>query len=77
MTLSGNNNANVYFLCHEFFDGEYDIVTDIAVYSTYQKAAEAIERLKKIPKFIDHPDSFEIGEVEIDKDYWQEGFFTY
>lgn len=68
----------VYALTHFYEDEEgYDIVTDIATYSTKEKAVEAMERLKKHPKFISHPDDFNIDTYELDKCFWTEGFTTY
>ena len=70
----------VYELTHEYEMPEdengviYDITTDIAIYSTEEKALAAMERLKKHPAFKKHPEGFEIGKTEIDKDYWTEGF---
>jgi hypothetical protein len=67
---------SVFLLEHFYEDEEYDIVTTIGVYSSNYKAQQAIEKLKKLNKFKDHPDDFIIEEYEIDKDEWTEGFFT-
>ncbi len=73
----------VYELTHEYElpadeNGViYDMGTDIAIYSSRKKALAAIERLKSHPAFKDHPDGFEIGKIEIDKDYWTEGFVVW
>ena len=68
----------VYELTHFYEDSEgYDIVTEIAVYTTMDKAQEAEKRLKKHPKFRDHPNDFVIDEYILDQDNWQDGFFTY
>ncbi len=48
----------------------------IGVYSSKDKAEEAIARLTKQPRFRDLPDYFSIGEYEIDQDDWCEGFVT-
>lgn len=48
----------------------------IGVYSSKDKAHEAIERLSKQPGFRDLPDYFCIDEYEIDLDHWCEGFVT-
>jgi len=66
---------SVFYLAHEWYDGEYDYITDIAVYSTLEKAEKALKRLKRHKKFKDHPEGFGIDEYEIDKDHWTEGFF--
>lgn len=71
----------VYELTHSYEieeDGHiYDIFTDIAVYSTKKKALEAVERLKKLPKFKGNPEGFEICKCILNKSYWDEGFVTY
>lgn len=48
----------------------------IGVYSSKDKAENAIERLSKQPGFRDFPDHFYIDEYEIDRDNWSEGFIT-
>ena len=60
--------------CYENEDG-YDEIKFIGVYSTEEKAKGAIERLKTIEGFRDHPvDCFYIDKYEIDKDHWTNGF---
>lgn len=54
-------------------DGDEDAKL-IGVYSTDQKAEQAIERLRVQPGFRDAPGSFEVSDYELDKDYWAEGF---
>ena len=68
---------SVYYLQHEWFDGEYDYPTDIAVYSTLEKAETALKKFKKHPYFASHPEGFTISEYEINEDNWTEGFFIY
>jgi hypothetical protein len=48
----------------------------IGVYSSKEKAQEAINRLSLQPGFKDFPDYFFIDEYEIDQDNWCEGFTT-
>jgi len=48
----------------------------IGVYSSKEKAEEAIARLSKQPGFKDLPDHFNIDEYKIDQDNWYEGFVT-
>lgn len=67
----------VYFLSHEWYDGEYDHITDIAVYSTQQKAQKALLKFKHCLRFRKYPDGFNISEYIVDEDNWTEGFFTY
>lgn len=58
---------------HAMADGHEDTKL-IGVYSTDQKAEQAIERLRAQPGFRESPDSFEISDYEVDKDYWAKGF---
>lgn len=58
---------------HAMPDGHEDTKLN-GVYSTDQKAEQAIERLRAQPGFRDSPDSFEMSDYEVDKDYWAEGF---
>lgn len=68
----------VYFLQHfyENYD-EIECITDLGVYSTRKKAEEALEKFKKNKKFKDHPNDFNIDTYEVDKTFWEEGFFSW
>lgn len=59
----------------------------IGVYSSLASAQDAVRRLASMPGFKDAPeirnpeiddeeDGFYIDEYEIDRDHWEEGFFT-
>jgi hypothetical protein len=59
----------------------------IGVYRSFEAARAAIERLSAQPGFREHPRlidplkdeeeaGFYIGEYELDKDHWSEGFVT-
>jgi hypothetical protein len=48
----------------------------IGLYSSEQKAKEAMERSILLPGFAENQDGFEIDRYEIDKDHWKEGFIT-
>lgn len=48
----------------------------IGVYSTKEKAEEAVNRLRRQPGFVDLPDCFYIDEYTLDEDHWDEGFTT-
>jgi len=78
----------VYVLQHlvEYSDGSEDVKM-IGVYSTYERAKEAVERLKDQPGFKDNPgirdplnesgnlvSGFYIDEYALDEDHWREGF---
>lgn len=60
---------------HEFDDDTEDIKF-IGVYSTYQKAEEAVDRLKNQSGFCDTPEGFHIDLYEVDVDHWTEGYVT-
>ena len=69
--------TKVYLLWHVHTDD--DDVDDeklIGVYSTEEKAKDAIERLKEKPGFRDYPDGFEICDDVVDRDSWTEGFIS-
>ena len=69
---------SVFILWHtnEFEDGHEDVKL-IGVYSTRQRATEALERVRDQPGFRDRPAGFEISERAIDaRDDWQEGYVT-
>lgn len=58
---------------HEFDDGSED-VKFIGVYSNWQKAEQAVQRLQGQKGFRDTPKGFAIDEYELDKDHWAEGY---
>jgi len=72
---------NVYVLwhIHELHDdyGLHDEEKLIGIYSTEEKAAEAIEAHKDLEGFRDYPvECFEIHEAVVDRSNWNEGFTT-
>ena len=62
---------------HVSDDGSEEDVKLIGVYRSRDLPEGAIERLRGQPGFVDHPDGFEIGEYELDKDHWTEGFVSW
>ena len=46
----------------------------IGVYSSEERAKEALEKVRIQPGFRDYPDGFEIYEDELDMTDWREGF---
>lgn len=70
----GEFTDTVFYLSHEWYDGEYDYITQLGFYSSFQKAKNAESAFKKDSCFAEHPDGFEIGEIIIDKTGWTEGF---
>lgn len=48
----------------------------IGVYSSEEKARQAVTRLTPLSGFRDFPNGFYIGGYELDEDHWTEGFVT-
>jgi homoserine kinase type II len=69
--------ASVFVLqhVHSLDDGAED-VKFIGVYSSREKAQEAVARLAGLPGFADAPDGFHIDEYRLDQDNWAEGYVT-
>ena len=84
----GNNMKSVFLLEHVHVITEDNIdVKTIAIYSSEKNALDAIERLKNQPGFLDYPklldptkddeeSGFCLGEYELGKDHWAEGYAT-
>jgi hypothetical protein len=68
----------VYLVEHarDVGDGEIDVKT-IGIYSSGDKAREAIERTLKLVGFSDFPGGFTADAYMVDEDHWEEGFQTY
>lgn len=73
----GEFKDSVFYLAHEYFDGEYDNVSDLGYYSTYENARKSLSKYHEKPEFKNYPDGFCIDEYKIDKPEWTDGFFTY
>lgn len=58
---------------HSMEDGGED-VKFIGVYSSWEKARAAVERLGREVGFADAPDGFHIDEYRVDQDQWVEGY---
>jgi hypothetical protein len=67
--------ASVFVLqhVHEREDGVED-VKFIGVYSSREKAQEAVVRIGRLPGFADAPDGFHIDEYRVDQDNRVEGY---
>ena len=65
----------VYVVQHlrEDPDG-YDDVKFIGVYSTKERAEEAVDRIRQLPGFAEVPLGFDIQLYKLDVDHWTEGF---
>ncbi|MDU7522432.1 MAG: hypothetical protein E7K72_13745 [Roseomonas mucosa] len=46
----------------------------IGIYSSEEKASQAMARMRRLPGFRDWPGGFRIYEVTLDRDLWPEGF---
>ena len=55
---------------------ENDDVKQIGVFSSLQKAQAIIEQHKKYKGFNQSAHNFWIDTYQLDKPYWQEGYFT-
>lgn len=67
----------VYVLQHSHpIANDAEDVKFIGVYSTRQKAQEAVMRMAALPGFVDAPDEFSIDEYQLDQAQWSEGFVT-
>jgi hypothetical protein len=70
-----------YLLQHEYeykFNNEtFEEVKVLGIYSTREKAEEAINYYMTLEGFKDHPiECFHIDEYTFDERHWAEGFFT-
>ncbi len=69
----------VYSLTHEVYiieEPEKDDWVDLGVYSTQEKAEEALGRFKKLKRFEAYQDGFEICRCKINRDGWTSGYAT-
>lgn len=68
----------VFFLEHIYEINDNEEIKHIGVFSSYNKAIEAINFLKNKPGFKDHPlDCFKVSEAIIDNFEWKEGFISW
>ena len=74
--VPGCFGATVFYLSHEWYDGEYDYVTDLGYYSSRKNAEEAKTRYLCEEYYKEHSEGFCIDNYEINKRNWTEGFFT-
>ena len=63
-------------LWHQRYDGHQDHDKLLGVYSTKEKAEQAVAQLRVKPGFRDYPEGFEILEGPIDETYSLEGFVS-
>ena len=72
-----NQMQTVFLLNHscEREETNFKETRTIGIYSTQKKAEEAMTLVKALKGFSDYPDGFEIEENELDKTWWEVGFF--
>ena len=70
----------IYLLKNEFYEDDYDIVTDFGFYTGMDEAKAAVLQLssyhRKGKSYLSDPTNYTIGELNLDIDnpYWSEGF---
>jgi len=70
----GDFKSLLFYSSHEYYDGEFDYITDLGYYSTYQKAKKSQLKYKREPEFSEHPDGFYIASFKIGRRGWTAGF---
>lgn len=67
--------ASVFVLQHVHSqEDDIEDVKLIGVYSSREKAQEAVTRMGGLPGFADAPDGFHIDEYRVDQAHWEEGY---
>lgn len=75
--IPGDFEGKVYFLSHEWYNGEYDYVTYVGYCSTRQKAEDSKMLVQLEEEFSEHQNGFWIDEYIIDQMEWKEGFCSW
>lgn len=73
----GKFDKYVYYLSHEWYDGEYDFESDLGFYSTKKKANLAEKKYRLEAEYLEHQDGFYIGKYKINEMNWKEGFLAW
>lgn len=68
---------HAYMKVSENYFGIEEDVKFIGVFSTEEKAKEAVARLQKQPGFINWQRGFHIDSYTLDQDHWSEGFVPF
>lgn len=67
----------VYVLQHNYvLQNGGDEIKILGVFSSEEKAQEAIEIYRTLPGFCEHPQDFYLDKYLVDEKCWTEGFFT-
>jgi uncharacterized protein (DUF2384 family) len=61
---------------HQIMPEQEDIKL-IGIYSTYERAQAAQNRISKLEGFRDATDGFQIDKYDVDVDHWTEGYVTF
>ena len=67
----------VYALEYSCDQGDLSFVREIGIFSSERLAQEQLNRCKHDPRYDGDESHFIIDRVELDKEEWGEGFFTY
>jgi hypothetical protein len=67
---------SVYILHYAYTKNSLDEAKLIGAYSSRRNAEAAIRRLRGLPGFRTHPDSFVIDAYGLDEDHWVDGFVS-
>ena len=72
----GDSGRDVVLLWHvREIDGDEDAKL-IGVYSSQERADEAVARKLRYPGFAEYPEGFSQDVYRVDRDAWSEGFIT-
>ena len=63
-----------YVLTHSYEDDDHEDTKLLGVFTSRELATEASKKLVALPGFRDWPDGFSVGEYEVDRLGWAEGF---
>lgn len=72
----GDYNQYVYYLLHEWYDGEFEYWTELGCYSNIKNAEQAERYYRNDLDFKEHPEGFRIEKYLINEMEWPEGFCT-
>jgi len=71
------NFDRVYVLHHTHqIKGYEEDVKLLGIFSSEEKAIEAIEKYKQMPGFKETPEGFSLDQYVVNKTEWREGFIT-
>ena len=65
-----------FLLQHSYELDDCDETKVIGIYSSRDRAEQAIERLRNQPGFSERPNNFYVDAYPVDEDHWTEGSVT-